>query len=108
MEIKLEARKAACKELARKVAPMYKVANWKWLGKAVTERMIYEKLMELLDELLEQEPLGKRGGGTTSIGSGGLSASRWKDEEGSIKFAISFRVQEDLDYWISTTWRKSE
>jgi len=89
-----ENKERACRDLARRVAPIYERLNWKWNipkpPRVPDEEGIYNKALELLSELESEENKGFE-----SVGSGGIEAYRYKEPEGLV-YGVRFKIEKEV------------
>jgi hypothetical protein len=81
--VKKDLRKKA-PSFAKKIAPIYRLLEWKWLMGVPTEQLILEAILELIE--------GFRNG---SVETGGIKIY-WDAEERC--YALSFKVEERIYY----------
>ena len=79
------------RKLADKVAPIYELLNWRWVTKrgVPAAQDIYETLLELYEDARVMKP-------GTSVGTGGLRVSVWRDEESIRFYTLSFKIEKNF------------
>jgi len=76
------------KDLARKIAPIYKLLKWEWRDEGIPDEIdIYDTIRMLLSNLKKDVDCSS---------TGGIFVERKKDEFGEKFINISFRIDEDI------------
>jgi len=81
--------KEAAPEFAKRIAPVYKLLNWKWGGKIPNEEEILRSTLRLIDKLEI---------GVTVVSSGGIEIFN-AEVDGHYEYGLQMAIKTTISYY---------